>query len=166
MENLQQILFENSEQIPNGIYIQLMDEFQKVYNIFKTLKNEPEFEPETDSDYESESETETDEVFTEVIDEYYHNGYFNFDKSVIMVLKNFYTIDQIYYKFNSTFINNYFYCKKFDVLIDYRDYLDGDNFIVSDTFYFNMNMLYFKMVDTDVKNWVKHRFQNVLNNFS
>ena len=166
MENLQQILFENSEQIPNGIYVQLMDEFQKVYNIFKTLKNEPEFEPETDSDYESESDSETDEVFTQVIDEYYSNGYFDFDPSVIMVLKNFYTVDQIYYKFNSTFINNYFYCKKFDVLIDYRDYLDGDNFIVSDTFYFNMNMLYFKMVDTDVKNWVKHRFQNVLNNFS
>jgi hypothetical protein len=171
MENLQQILFENSEQIPNGIYVQLMDEFQKVYKYVKSLENFENFEnfepvSESDSDYESDSETDVDEVFTEVIDEYYHNGYFDFDKSVIMVLKNFYTIDQIYYKFNSVFINNYFYCKKFDVLIDYRDYKDDDNFVVSDTFYFNMNTLYFKMVDTDVKNWVNHRFQNVLNNFS
>ena len=43
MENLQQILFENSEQIPNGIYVQLMDEFQKVYKYVKSLENLEKF---------------------------------------------------------------------------------------------------------------------------
>lgn len=162
MEKLQTLLFELSEYIPNGKYIEIMDEVLKVHNYIKFLK-----EHESDSD---SSETGIDiPAFSNraknIICNYYETnyGYFIFTYDLIVELKDYgYTPKFIADNLNHLlYEHDCFYCPVYDDLI--VDDLN-ENFIHYDyNTFFGISRP--NHLEDTIKYWVQERFNNVLKNF-
>jgi hypothetical protein len=147
MEKLQSLLFDISEYIPNGKYIEIMDEILKVYNYIEELK-----EPESDSWLINIPEF--NEHTNEILNKYYDNevGYYMFNYNLITELKEFYSPQFIADKLNWLFEeNDCFYCPVYDDLI-----FEGE-FLMYDILNFR-NEATPQLLSDIVNNWVKQRF--------
>jgi hypothetical protein len=147
MEKLQSLLFDISEYIPNGKYIEIMEEILKVYNYIEELK-----EPESNSWLINIPEF--NEHTNEILNKYYDNevGYYMFNYDLITELKEFYSPQFIADKLNWLFEeNDCFYCPVYDDLI-----FEGE-FLMYDILNFR-NEATPQLLSDIVNNWVKQRF--------
>ncbi len=174
MEKLQGLIFEISEYIPNGKYLEIMDEVLKVYNYIEELKEpepisetESEFGSEFGSESESESETESDYWLltipgfnveaNELVNECYKNDCITDD--LILRLKEWYSPQYIAEKLNSFFNETEcFYCPVYDKLV--FDCIDN-NFVQYDYSVFNNEQTEGELEEY-VNDWVFERFHLVL----
>jgi hypothetical protein len=164
MEKLQSLIFEVSEYIPNGKYLEIMDEVLKVHNYIEELK-----EPESISESESETGSETESDYwlvtvpgfnveaNELVNECYKNDYITDD--LILRLKEWYSPEYIAYKLNSFFNDNQcFYCPVYDKLV-FDEF--NTNFVQYDYLVF-MNEQDESELEDHISKWVFERFHNVL----
>jgi hypothetical protein len=156
MEKLQSLIFEVSEYIPNGKYLEIMDEVLKIHKYIEEIKG-----VESDSDSWLITIADFNDQANEILNKYYDNecGYYLFNYDLISELKEFYSPQFIADKLNWLFEeNDCFYCPVYDDLI-----FEGE-FLIYDFRSFT-NEATPKLLDDTVNDWVQSRFNNVLNNY-
>ena len=115
MEKLQSLIFDISESIPNGKYLEIMDEMLKIHNYIKEFENgspKETFKLEFDA-FDQASEDVINSYYNEECDDWV------FDYSLIATLQDYgYENDYIARNLNLFFFeNSYFYCPVYDDLM-------------------------------------------------
>jgi hypothetical protein len=158
LQKLQSLIFDISESIPNGKYIEIMDEMLILHNYIK------EFDTNSESDFIMDFDA-FDLEANKVINSYYDEecDEWIFDYSLIIRLKNMnYTPEYIARNLNWFFHeNSYFYCPVYDILLYSGDYLLA-NFIESDAAKYSGHPYIETYYEADLKSWVEQRFKNAI----
>ena len=159
MEKLQSLIFDISESIPNGKYLEIMDEMLKIHNYIKEFENrspKETFKLEFDA-FDQASEDVINSYYNEECDDWV------FDYSLIATLQDYgYENDYIARNLNLFFFeNSYFYCPVYDDLMYSGNYLLG-NFMESDGRKYLGHIGAEAYYQADLKTWVDARFKNAI----
>jgi hypothetical protein len=159
MDKLQSLIFDISESIPNGKYLEIMDEMLKIHNYFKEFQvGSPRETLKFDFDaFDLEANEAINSYYDEECDDWI------FDYSLIIKLKDMgYPENYIARNLNWFFYENcYFYCPVYDHLMYSGEYLLA-NFLKSDMMRYCGDVGAEDIYKIDLKYWVEQRFQNAI----
>ena len=159
LQKLQSLIFDISESIPNGKYLEIMDEMLKIHNYIKEFQNRsPRETLKFDFDaFDFEANEIINSYYDEELDDWI------FDYSLIIKLKDMdYPANYIARNLNWFFYENcYFYCPVYDHLMYSGEYLLG-NFLESDAMRYRHNDGVEDVYKIELTRWVEQRFQNAI----
>ncbi len=151
--SLQEKIFDIKEYIPNGVYVNIMNDLLYIHNHFKV---ESKFRMDFDG---------FDENCNQIINEFYdteiEDWVFSYDL-IFKLTQTGLSREFIAERLNWFFYEvGYFYCPVYDDLMYFGNYILA-NFLESDARKFLGCPLYEENYQTDLKIWVAQRFENVL----
>lgn len=166
LENIQSLIFEVSEYIPNDKYISLMNEGLKLYKLLnQNVENQNQQDEHLRFTFEGFCPQGNN-----IINEYFNYRTQCWEITQYMIQRLIilsYTPRYIAEKLNEFFMDNdYFYCPVYNKLLCFDDYGYDDQFIDVDYDNFHgRNSVFCKLhYEETVQRWVKNRFANALEN--